>query len=357
MSQSIDQNYLKEYSLQFTKKICSHYFDNKQYLVGEDIMQLTPSKQVNLMIIKSLFMAWQTELEALKSNPYFDYSDPEVEAVLQEFMNVLSRAIRIERSDFEPLLRQAVEDSITLAADPVEFLENELEYSAGLNLEVYFKGNKKYIKWHKTLWEAFVQTTERFTIPESLSMAFDELMDEYSGKLEPADQLLQPLQNVYPLQMEKLFSRSQEKEEIQEEKVEAPVYRPLPELKIASTPEVKTPVYEETARSIRSENNAIDPALAWERFEQDEYGFVRGSVRKLSEDIGINQRFMFTRKLFSGNPELLNEALSKLDSSESFFDAVELLNQNFLPELQWDIDSEEVHEFLFLIFSKFEDKE
>lgn len=352
MSQSIDQSYLKEYSQQFTKKICSAYFDSRQYLLGEDIIQLTPSKQVNLMIIKSLFTAWQTELEALKGNPYFDYSDPEVEAVLQEFMNVLSRAIRIDRSHFEPLLRQAVGDSITLAADPVKFLENELEYSAGLDLEEYFKGNKKYIKWHKPLWEAFVQTTERFTIPESLSMAFDELMDEHRGKLESADELLQPLNKVHPLEKERLFVRQRE-----ERKEEAPVYRPLPELKLGSTSEVKTPIYEETAKSIRAENNAIDPALAWERFEQDEYGFVRGSVRKLTEDIGINQRFMFTRKLFSGNPELLNDALAKLDSSESFFDAVELLNQRFLPELQWDIDSEEVHEFLFLIFSKFEDKE
>jgi hypothetical protein len=258
MSQSIDQSYLKEYSQQFTKKICSAYFDSRQYLLGEDIIQLTPSKQVNLMIIKSLFTAWQTELEALKGNPYFDYSDPEVEAVLQEFMNVLSRAIRIDRSHFEPLLRQAVGDSITLAADPVKFLENELEYSAGLDLEEYFKGNKKYIKWHKPLWEAFVQTTERFTIPESLSMAFDELMDEHRGKLESADELLQPLNKVHPLEKERLFVRQRE-----ERKEEAPVYRPLPELKLGSTSEVKTPIYEETGKSIRAENNAIDPALAW----------------------------------------------------------------------------------------------
>jgi len=347
MSQSIDQSYLKEYSLQFTKKICSHYFDTKQYMVGEEIMQLTPSKQVNLMIIKSLFMAWQTELEALKANPYFDYSDPKVEAVLEDFMNVLSRSIKIDRSHFEPLLRQAVEDSIILAADPVGFLEHELEYSAGLNLEEYFKGNKKYIKWHAALWDAFVQATEKFTIPESLSMAFDELMTEYKGKLEPADKLLQPLQEVSPLDIDRLFYK---------EKEEVPAYRPLPELKIASSPEFQPPVYEEEVRTIRSDNNAIDPALAWEKFEQDEYSFARGSVRKLTEDIGINQRFMFTRKLFSGNPELLNEALAKLDSSESFYDAVELLNHAFLPNLQWEIDSEEVHEFLFLIFRKFEDK-
>jgi hypothetical protein len=347
MSQSIDQSYLKEYSQQFTRKICSAFFEAKQYIAGEDIMQLTPSRQVNLMIIKSLFMAWQTEMEALKGNPYFDYSNPQVEEVLQEFMNALSRAIKIDRKNFEPLLRQAVEDSVTLAADPVGFLENELEYSAGLNLEEYFKRNKKYIQWHKGLWEAFVQKTEKFTIPESLSMAFDELMDEYGKKLEPAEELLQPLQEVHSLVIEKLFPDLEEAH---------PVYKPLPELKIASTSDVQTPVYEEEARSIRAEDNAIDPALAWERFERDEYRFVKGSVRKLSEDIGINQRFMFTRKLFSGNPELLNEALTKLDSCESFFDAVEILNSSFLRDLHWEIDSEEVHEFLFLIFRKFEDK-
>jgi len=351
MSQSIDQSYLKEYSLQFTKKICSAYFDTRRHIVGEDIMQLTPSKQVNLMIIKSLFMAWQTELEALRGNPYFDYSDPRVEAVLQDFMNVLSSAIKIDRAHFEPLLRQAVEDSITLAVDPVGFLEHEFEYSAGLDLEQYFKENKKYIKWHAALWDAFVKTTEKFTIPESLSMAFDELMLEYKGKLDSADKLLKPLQEVNPLLREKLFPRQRE-----DAKEEAPTYRPLPELKIGSSRVVQTPVYEEAPRSIRAGDNAIDPGLAWERFEQDEYGFVRGSVRKLTEDIGINQRFMFTRKLFAGNPEHLNEALAKLDSSESFFDAVALLNDTFLPVLNWDIDSEEVHEFLFLIFRKFEDK-
>ena len=347
MSQSIDQSYLKEYSQQFTQKICSAFFDTKQYIAGEDIMQLTPSKQVNLLIIKSLFMAWQTELEALKGNPYFDYSNPQVEEVLQDFMNVLSRAIKIDRLNFEPLLRQAVEDAITLAADPAGFLEHELQYSAGLNLEEYFNENKKYIKWHAALWDAVVQKTEKFIIPESLSMAFDELIDDYAGKLQSVENLLQPLQEIYPLVIEKLFRNQKEA---------SPAYKPLPELKIASTLEVRTPVYEEQARSIRAEGNGIDPALAWERFEQDEYGFVRGSVRKLTEDIGINQRFMFTRKLFSGNPELLNEALAKLDSCDSFFDAVETLNSNFLSELNWEIDSEEVHEFLFLIFRKFEDK-
>lgn len=310
-------------------------------------MQLTPSKQVNLMIIKSLFMAWQTEVEALKGNPYFDYSNSQVNEALQDFMNVLSRSIKINRPNFEPLFRQAVEDSITLAADPVGFLEHELQYSSGLNLEEYFKGNKKYIKWHAALWDAFVQKTEKFTIPESLSMAFDELMVDYSGELESVENLLQPLQAINPLAIEKLI-RTQNKE--------VPVYKPLPELKITSNIEVKTPVYEEQAKSFRTENNGIDPALAWERFEQDEYGFVRGSIRKLTEDIGINQRFMFTRKLFSGNPELLNEALGKLDSCESFFDAVELLNSAFLSDLHWEIDSEEVHEFLFLVFRKFEDK-
>jgi len=352
MSQTIDQSYLKEYSQQFVQRICSAFFGNNQFMTGEDILKLTPCKQLNLMVIKSLFLAWQTELEALKGNPYFDYGDPEVERVLNEFMNTLSRAIKIDRTSFEPLLRQSVEDTITLAVDPAGFVENELQYSAGLNLKAYFTENKKYIKWHQPLWHSFVQKTEKFTIPESLSMAFDELMDEYSGQMESADTLLDPLKELCPLSIDRLLLRSSDK--FTQEAT--PVYKPLPELKIATGQEKPRPVYEQDAMSIRAENNLIDPLLAWEKFEQDAYGVVRGNVRSLREAIGINQRFMFTRKLFSGNPELLNEALAKLDACDSFSEAVALLNRSYVPDLKWDIDAEELHEFLFLIFTKFDDK-
>jgi hypothetical protein len=92
-----------------------------------EILGLTPSKQVNFFVIKSLFDAWHAELEKLKSNPYFDYRDNNVHRALNEFMNVLSRSIKIDRENFEPLIGDAVSLSILVALDPLSFFKNEFE--------------------------------------------------------------------------------------------------------------------------------------------------------------------------------------------------------------------------------------
>src|SRR5690606_25784759 len=78
---------------------------------------------------------------------------------------------------------------------------------------------------------------------------------------------------------------------------------------------------------------AIDPALAWAKFESEEYGYMKGSVKDLSESVGLNQKFMFTRVLFEGNHDLMMHALKSVDQCENFVDAIELLNQRFVAEL------------------------
>ncbi|WP_035807169.1 hypothetical protein [Lunatimonas lonarensis] len=352
MAQSIDQSYLKEYSGQFAERICSGFFADKQYITGNEIISLTACRQLNLMVIKSLFGAWQSELEKLKKNPFFDYGSEEVAEALRDFMNVLSQSIKVSRVNFQPLLLQAVEDTVLFAVDPRIFLEIELAYSAGANLEVYFKENKKYIKWHTDLWSELVQATERFSLPESLSMAFDELVDKKRDRLADPQDLLKPLSDITWLDLDRLTGANQPAPPSGQQG-----YQPLPELKIpsqSSTPSAQR--YDEEQPSIALGQERIDPALAWARFERESYGLIKGSVRKLSEDIGINQRFMFTRKLFFGNPENLNAALSDLDATESFFDAVELLNEKYIAQLGWDLQSEELIELLFLIFLKFDVK-
>lgn len=353
MAPSIDQSYLKEYSGQFTDRICSGFFADRKYITGDEIIQLTPCRQLNLMIIKSLFVAWQSELEKLKRNPYFDYEAEEVAEALGDFMNVLSRAIKVSRGHFEPLLRQSVEDTVLFAVDPRVFLEIELAYSAGANLETYFRENKKYIKWHTDLWSELVEATQRFSLPESLSLAFDELYHSYKARLADPGDLLKPLSDIVRLDMDRLTGVSWDLP-----RKEPQSYQPLPELKIESGGSKVSPqqTYEEEQPSIAEGPGKIDPALAWARFEQESYGLIKGSVRKLAEDVGINQRFMFTRKLFLGNPDALNTALAELDATESFFEAIDLLNRKYVPKMGWDLQSEELIELLFLIFLKFDVK-
>ncbi|WP_209332643.1 hypothetical protein [Lunatimonas salinarum] len=349
MAHSLDQSYLKEYSRQFTERICSSFFATSEFISGMDIVRLTPCNQLNLMVIKSLFVAWQSELEKMKRNPFFDYQDEAVEDSLRVFMNTLSQAIRVSRSHFEPLLRQAVEDTVILAVDPKAFLEIELAYSAGMKLETYFKENRKYIKWHTELWSALVAATERFSLPESLSMAFDDILPKYESDLADPVDLLKPLQEEMPLDMDALMGLMAEPET---------GYKPLPALEVKNENKgTMDTAYEDERPAIGSaESDRIDPALAWALFEQESYGLVKGTVSSLNQDIGINQRFMFTRKLFSGNPEMLNQALSELDAADSFYEAIELLNRDYVSQLGWDLESEELTELLFLVFRKFEAK-
>lgn len=89
MNDKINLNYLENYAHDVSAKICAEYFGTKKYMSGQEIIQLTPSSQVNFMVIKTLFEKWNEEVEKMKANPFFDYRDIAVSEALKEFMNVL----------------------------------------------------------------------------------------------------------------------------------------------------------------------------------------------------------------------------------------------------------------------------
>ncbi|MEJ7658674.1 MAG: hypothetical protein WKG07_03140 [Hymenobacter sp.] len=76
-------------------------------------------------MLKQLLSRWQQEASALRS-PYFDFEAAPVRAALGQFMNVLSRHIRLGRAALEPLLAQAVADTLALATDPAAAFERLL---------------------------------------------------------------------------------------------------------------------------------------------------------------------------------------------------------------------------------------
>ncbi len=353
MSDKINSNYLESYSRQFSEKVCADYFGTKKYMNGQEIIRLTSSTQVNLMIIKTLFNAWQDELEKLKSNPFFDYKNYAVTEALKEFMNVLSRAIKIERSHFQPLLKKAVEDTILLAADPVTFFSQEIDQSNQEQRHNHFKDSKKYIKWHPSLLTILIEKSGLGASSGELKRALRANYDFLKDQLEPASALLSSLDQDQTIRYNDLF--------VEEEK-------PSPQVEEENIPVKEEPVKTEPVLNQTEEqpilpqhqaatgSNAIDPALAWAKFESEHHGYMKENSGNLSENVGLNQRFMFTKVLFDGNHDLMMHALKSVDQSDSFVDAIEMLNQRYVAELNWDIDSDEVGEFLQLIFRKFDHK-
>lgn len=363
MNDKINLNYLENYAQAFSDKVCSEYFGTKKYMSGQEIIQLTPNSQVNFMIIKTLFEKWQEELEKLKSNPFFDYRDMAVASALKEFMNVLSRAIKIERAHFEPMMEVAVIDTVLLALDPMVYLWGEIEKAAPNSPAEHLKASKKYIKWHGKLLGELLERggqADADTFKNELSKAYERLQAE----LMPAKELLGSLSQVLPIDWDALLPSTEELEKkankvdsgISDEPVIEDKEIEVEETKIQEEEKVEAPVFESKEVSVSSAEGNIDPALAWAKFESEQSGLLKGPIDSLEDGVAINQRFMFTKKLFDGNPDLMGHAFKSIDQCDSFVEAIDLINSRYLTELSWDKNSEEVHEFLHLIYRKFDEK-
>ncbi len=380
MSVKINSKYLENYSLEFGKKVCDKFFSSKKYISGGDIIQLTPSKQVNFFIIKALFESWQIELEKLKSNPFFDYRDNTVHQALNEFMNVLSRSIKIDRTNFEPLMVEAVTNSILLALDPLNFFRNEFDKAIATDINTFLKENKKYYRWHESLIANLVDRAGITQSTEAYKNALNTNFNQQAHLLQPAEVLLEELKEVLYLDDDILFERKVEGEAFaSEEKPDVKEYSSLENKKedettVSSESDDEMNFEEEAFAEAESENEqkkessnttfktidpkrAIDPLQAWAKYESEQYSIMKGSISQLSESVGINQRFMFTKELFDGNPDLMKHALKSIDQCDSFMEAIQLINERFVGELNWDKNSDPVDEFLQLIFRKFDQKQ
>ncbi|NHE58896.1 hypothetical protein [Cyclobacterium plantarum] len=350
----LNQAYAEGYSEDFSKKLCEEYFTHKQYMSGQEIIQLTQSRQLNLMLIKILFDNWQQQLEAMAQNPYFDFRDHNVGEALTQFMNALSRAIKIQKADFEPLLSKAVKLTLQLGADPVSYFKQEWAGEAA-KPPGYFKDLEKYIKWHVNVWRPVAASLEDHREGSGWVQELEDAFENNRSTLASAENLLKPLDEQMPIDWEQFWT--QKTVAPWEEDTQESISDVEDNSAEDEQPEDESISKEGSDEPMNDGLTEIDPALAWAKFEAEEYTYMKGSIGHLREGMGINQRIMFTKRLFQGNQDLLDQTMDELNAADSFFDAVNLLNQSFVHTLNWDVQSEEVQELLQLVFRKFDGEE
>jgi len=350
----LDQDYIDSYSRDFSQIICDNHFTNHRYISGQEIIELTHSTQLNLMVIRELFEDWQKQTNSFAQNPYFDFQDNVVKEALSSFMNVLSRAIKIEQIDFEPLLGRAVAKTIYLAVDPVAFIEQILE-EGHKEPASYVKELKKYIKWYRESW---VPAAEDWAADSGNLFWKQKLYEGFEKEISDSSQplvLLEPLQEILALNFDKLIKDNvvadvaKEVEEVPKHYIIESTEVTIENQEVESSNEIQQ---DKSPNEKRIET--IDPSIVWAKFDAEENPYMKGSITHLKEGMGINQRIMFTKRLFQGNPDLMDQAIIELDATDSFFEAIDLLNQSFVLSLNWDIHSEEVLELLQLIFRKYD---
>lgn len=80
---------------------------------GAGITEFCHHSQVNQFILFRIYQDWNAQISQMV-HPYFDYSATEVKEGLRRFLNLLSGHILVKESDFEPLVRHAVYNSLKL---------------------------------------------------------------------------------------------------------------------------------------------------------------------------------------------------------------------------------------------------
>jgi hypothetical protein len=391
MTLQSNSNYLEKYASGYAQLICDGFFSNRQFISGQEIIQLTPCAQVNFFVIKRLFELWQEELGKLKSSPFFDYRDIAVHEALTQFMNILSRRIKVERTHVEGMLRDAVVAAVHVACDPVNFFQQEVEKAPQEKINAYLKENKKYYKWNDRLVTSLIDKAGMGLDLASYQSAIAASYGVLQNSLEPADQLLSSLGEAMPFDLNTYWGRtavpsySFVPEPVQEakigeaatpdlasEEVDEDVYEDeliqeelfseevaedeiTPEESFSST--LKSSPEEELVRAAPAASipsgKLLNAAQLQALFATETYKGMKGILGELAESLALNQRFMFTKELFDGNADLLRHALKSVDEVGSFAAAVDLINARYVIELGWDIESEEVREFMQQVYRKF----
>jgi hypothetical protein len=362
----------ENYSKSFSALICTEFFKLKNNITGSEILGLTEIKQLNLFSVKNLYTKWQEENAKLQS-PYFDYSKPEVNQALNEFMNILSRHISVNRENFQPLLENSVLNTLQLYVDPLGFFENLMRSLPDFKLTAsWLKENGRYFKSYSWVLSELLERLNGLPFVYA-NQATDwvkeilkpEKFDDNSNEIKDFDNFLQlPFQNGNTdLEPETSKTSSFFDFGIDDAAPKVYVEKPMQntiEQKISSN-QSQSIIAEAIEAPINSvQNNPI------ETFEKktinDQASLVsdslqdyhqRTKIESIRAAISLNQRFLFINNLFGGNVQAFSSAIDELEACRTFSDAKEQMIKNFMPKYQWDIKSPEAEEFFDILKRRF----
>lgn len=388
---NINISAIQRYANSFASKVTHQFYQNNSFATGEHILKISPVLQVNYFVLKNLFMIWQSEREKLQS-PYFDYSHKEVNAALQNFLNLLSRHIAVKSDKLHELLEKAVEQALLLAIKPTIFIEKELENIAPDVLNIHkLKQINRYIKLNKSFTDELIKQLERYgenSIPlpkiietaESLvhlsQVNLSELLEQFS-QVQPISllditvqpEVVQPIPIEMPVSdyFQDLLEESEKAAEKtdfiattpekpqqahepsathQEEPLRVPVDEDLKSLAAHFTQQERITLHDK----IREQQQATQkqPTL------NEIIGNNNKKIDSLKNAFSVNEKYSYIRDLFKEDNIAWSMALQELDHAQSLQEAEQLVKQKFAPQYGWDLQHERVKSFMSVLQKRFQ---
>jgi len=310
MEEKISARAIDHYSNFFASKLADSFFQKKEKISGQEILGLSEIKQVNLLIVKELMRLWNAEQQKWQS-PFFNYEAEDVRKSKEQFKNTLSNHILISKKDFLPLLKAAVSQTLFLVLAPYDFFANVLDPKGkGLLRVDELKNETRYLKINKAPMEKLVEKLEERKLDviggnEAFAL-LDHILEELNFTPEDIDGYVAAFSKLVPLNVEELIEHKETPKE----------------MKSTARELVNVPMETESKRK--------------------EF--------KIKDSLTINQKFMFTKILFSGDFEVFSEAIDRFEKFDNLNQATSYIDENYP---QWDKESEEYEEFFTILQRKF----
>lgn len=359
MENKLNRSALQKYSSDYADA----FFEKNpcEMLTGEAILALPQHKQINLQIVYGLFSRWQEERKRLES-PYFDYSSAQVQEKMDELMNLLSRHIRVEAKNLRPLLIDAVSNTLSLIFDPYEWMREELSKK-----EVWKKEDlaflRKFVIINAELAEGLVKMAGGKTL--SRPVALSVLKDAWKAMEEELEDTLSPikaLSAIVPPDLDILYSGKGSVEAFRDEEVQPlakkviqPVAEFIPQEAPVAAPVASPQITKKTTKEGPSSKTLHDSISGAPKATLADIHSKNKAALSITKILTLNHRYMFTRELFKGDVEAFTQALDAIDRCANYDEAEEMISKKWIPRYHWDLDSEEVGEFLELVHKRFGD--
>ena len=393
MNNKDNATFREQYGRRLATQLCDQHFGARPTatLDGPAVLRFTPIRQVNLFVVQQLLAQWTQEMARLRS-PYFDFEAEDVRQSLTQFMNVLSRRIKLARPTFEPLLARAITDTLAIPLDPAATFEQKLLGAQATATPEQLRDALRYLDVDKVFYQDFLESLpagtaqsqeallKRFALYQEANYKHHEplakLVEEFNALLSLTEDELQgtvPATAAAPVAVEPAAAlpptpaappvAPQPVPLAASAAAQAPETAPAARLQVAapaavaalpinSLPEPATvPLYEklkagqpaaaslsETLRPERAASTLADQAP---------------KVETLREAISINQRFSFINELFSGENMEYHAAIQHLDTLPDADTAKSYVTQDLAGKHDWSRKDEHVNKLLKLIERKF----
>jgi hypothetical protein len=380
----------EHYGRRLAARLCQQYFGPQPdaTLDGAALLKFTPVRQLNLLVLRQLLGRWQQEAQNLRS-PYFDFEAEAVRAALTQFMNVLSRHIRLDRAALEPLLAQATADALLLAARPAQAFERLLlPADADEPVRVaQLRDSLRYLDHDKAYHQGFIDSLPTDDAPlsrELLTQRFAQYQAQNPALADALPRLVAALSALLPLTEADL--RDAPAKPAPAAPAPAPA-SPAPTVPPAAAAPVAPPAPAPAAPPTPAPPAAAPVAAApptaaptpagvplYEKLKATQpatphlaetlrHSAQSGAsplaersapkVASLRDAISINQRFSFINELFSGENMEYHAAIQHLDTLPTADAALAYVRQELAQKYDWSRKEEHVGKLLKLIERKF----